>query len=126
MEELPAARSILLGPRRQVQQRLFAVRQNAPGRQHGLARPAQMQPLGNAIDKQVGDREFRQITAGKRLVLRPQPLGDLAHRGAAQQAAAIDIGKHRLNVARRQPARVHLHRQSLQLLGAAPHHLPDT
>jgi len=71
LEELPAARGILLGPRRQVQKRLFAVRQNAPGRQHGLARLAQMQPLGNAIDKQVGDREFRQITAGKRLVLRP-------------------------------------------------------
>ena len=84
-----------------------------------------MQPLGNPVDKQVSDREFRQIAAGKRLVLGPQPLGDLADRRAAQEAAAIRTGKHRLDVARRQPARIHLHRQSLQLLGAAPHHFPN-
>ncbi len=84
-----------------------------------------MQPLGNPVDKQVSDREFRQIAAGKRLVLGPQPLGDLADRRAPQEAAAIRTGKHRLDVARRQPARIHLHRQSLQLLGAAPHHFPN-
>jgi len=49
---------------------------------------------------------------------------DLAHRGAAQQPEAVRTGKHRLDVAGRQPARIHLHRQSLQLLGAAPHHFP--
>src|SRR6516225_1018305 len=33
--------------------------------------------------------------------------------------------KQRLDIARRQPPRVHLHFQSLQLIGAAPHHLSD-
>jgi hypothetical protein len=55
----------------------------SPGGQHRLARLTQMQALGNAVDKQVNNREFRQITGGKRLVLRPQPLGDLADRRAA-------------------------------------------
>ena len=84
-----------------------------------------MQPLGNPVDKQIGDLEFRQIAAGERLILRPQPLGDLADRRAAQQAAAIGVGKHRLDVARRQPAGIHLHRQGFQLLGAALHHLAN-
>ena len=59
LEKLLAARRVLFGPRRQVQQRLFAVRQNTPGSQDRLARLPQMQPLGNAIDKQVDDLEFR-------------------------------------------------------------------
>jgi hypothetical protein len=84
-----------------------------------------VKPLGNPVDKQISHREFRQIAAGKRLVLGPQPLGDLADRRAAQQAAAIRTGKHRLDVARRQPAGIHLHRQALQLFGAAPHHFPN-
>jgi len=52
-KEFAAARRVLLGARRQVQQRLLAVRQKAPGRQHCLAWLAQMQPLGNPVDKQV-------------------------------------------------------------------------
>ncbi len=84
-----------------------------------------MQPLGNAVDEQINHCELRQIAAGKPLVLGPQPLGDLADRRAAQQAAAIRTDKHRLNVARRQPAGIHLHRQALQLFGAAPHHFPN-
>ena len=117
LEELPAARRILFGPRRQMQQRLLAIGQNAPGRQHRLARLAQMPPLGD-LDKQIDDREFRQIAAGKRL-------GDLAHCRTAQPTAALAVSKQRLDIARRQPARVHLHFQSLQLIGAAPHHLSD-
>jgi len=108
-----------------VQEGLFAVRLDAPSRQHCLARLAQMQPLGNPVDKQVGNFELRQIPGGECLIFRPQPLGDLADRRTAQQAATLRVGKHRLDVARRQPAGIHLHRQGLQLLGAAPHHLAN-
>ena len=85
LEELPAARRILFGPRRQMQQRLLAIGQNAPGRQHRLARLAQMPPLGD-LDKQIDDREFRQIAAGERL-------GDLAHCRTAQPTAALAVSK---------------------------------
>src|SRR5215813_5230176 len=84
-----------------------------------------MQPLGNAVDKKIGDLKLRQVTTNEALVFRPQALGNLAHRGAAQQAAAIPVGKHRLDVPRRQPTRIHLHRQPLQLLGPAPHDLAN-
>jgi hypothetical protein len=83
LEELLAARRVLLRARRQVQQRLLAVGQNAPGRQNGLTRLAQMQPLGNPVDEQVDDLELRQIAARKGLVLRRQPLRDLAYRRPA-------------------------------------------
>ena len=75
--------------------------------------------LGSPVEKQVGDLKLRQIARREHLIFRPQPLGDLTDRGAAQQAAAGGIGKHRLNVAGRQLARIHLHRQSLQLLVAS-------
>ena len=94
-----------------MQQRLLAVRQDPPGGQHRLTRLAQMQPLGNTIDKQIKEREFRQVAAGKCLVFCPQPLSDLADRGAAQRALAGIVGKQRLDVAGRQPAGIHLYRQ---------------
>jgi hypothetical protein len=83
----------------------MAVRQHAPGGQHRLARLPQMQPLGDAVDKQVDHFELGQIAAGKRVVLRPQPLRDLAHRRAGEQGATVLVGKQRFNVACRQPAR---------------------
>jgi len=58
-----------------------------------------MRPLGNPIDKQIGDLKLRK----SRLALRPQPLGDLVHWGAAEQAAALQVGKQRLDVAGRPP-----------------------
>src|SRR5262249_18279197 len=125
VEEFPAARRVFLGPWRQVQQRLLAVREDAPRGQHRLARLAQMQPLGNAIDEQIKDREFRQVAAGKRLVFRPQPLSDLADRSAAQQAVAGLAGKQCFDVAGRQTAGIHLHRQRLQLGGPPPYDLPN-
>ena len=76
-----------------------------------------MQPLGNAVDKQVDDCELRQVATGEPLVFGPQPVGDLADRGAAQQALAGAVGKQRLDIAGRQPARIHLHRQRFQLGG---------
>jgi len=53
LEELAAARRVLLAPWRQVEKYLMAVRQHTPGGQHRLARLPQMQPLGDAVDKQV-------------------------------------------------------------------------
>jgi hypothetical protein len=41
-----------------VQERLLAIRQDPPRRQHRLAPLAQMQPLGNPVDKQVNDLEL--------------------------------------------------------------------
>ena len=80
----------------------MAVRQHAPGGQHCLARLPQMQPLGDAVDKQVDHFELGQIAAGKRLVFRPQSLRDLAHRRAAQQrlaALSVPCGVCRVDVA---------------------------
>jgi hypothetical protein len=84
-----------------------------------LARLPQMQPLGDAVDKQVDHLELGQIAAGKRLVFRPQSLRDLAHRRAAQQRLAALVGKQRFDIARGQSARIHLNRQRLQFLAPA-------
>src|SRR5436189_3489610 len=54
-----------------------------------------MQPLGDAVEEQVDHLELGQIAAGKRLILRPQPFRDLAHRRAAQQRLAAVVGKQR-------------------------------
>jgi hypothetical protein len=53
LEELAAARRVLVRARRQVQQRLLAVGQDAPRRQHRPTRLAEMQSLRNAVDEQV-------------------------------------------------------------------------
>jgi hypothetical protein len=79
-----------------------------------------MQPLGDPVDEQVDDLELREVPADEGFVLLPQPLGDLAHRRAAQQAASVLIREQRLDVARREAARVHLHRQRLQVRRPAP------
>jgi hypothetical protein len=34
-----------------------------------------MQPLGDAVDKQIEDVELRQVATGEPLVFGPQPLG---------------------------------------------------
>jgi hypothetical protein len=57
-----------LVPGARCKQRLLAVPQNAPGCQHRPARLSQMQPLGNAVDKQVGDSKLRQVAAGEPLI----------------------------------------------------------
>ncbi len=56
VEELAAARRVLLAPRCQVQQHPMAVRQHTPGGQYRLARLPEMQPLGEALDKSWGQR----------------------------------------------------------------------
>ena len=54
LEERRAARRILLGARREVQQDLPAVFGDAPGAEHRLARQPGVQPLGHAVDEEVG------------------------------------------------------------------------
>jgi hypothetical protein len=39
-----------------------------------------MQPLGDPIDEQVKDLEFREVSTRESLVFRPEPFGDLAYR----------------------------------------------
>jgi hypothetical protein len=39
-----------------------------------------MQPLGDLVDKEVGDGELTEIPVGERFVLLPQALGDLARK----------------------------------------------
>jgi hypothetical protein len=73
-----------------VQQDLLAVLGDPPGAQHRLARQAGVQPLGH-----------------------------LAHGGAAQQAGAAGVPKGGLDVAGAQPARVHLDGELLERSGAA-------
>jgi hypothetical protein len=51
---------------------------DAPGREHRLARLAQMQLLGDPVDEGVPDLELGQIAARKALVISPEPLGQLA------------------------------------------------
>lgn len=46
-------------------------------------------PLGNAINEQVGDVVFRQIAASELLTVRPQPLADQQDCGAPQPPPAL-------------------------------------
>jgi hypothetical protein len=108
-----------------VQQHLAAVAGDAPGRQHRLARLAEMQPLGDAVNEEIDDVEFGEVARREGFVLGPQPLRDLAHRRPAQQRAALLVGEHRLDVARREAAGIHLDRERLQLLAASTHHLAN-
>ena len=78
-----------------------------------------MQPLGDAIDEQVHQVMLAELATREALVVRPQAFRNLAHRALRQQALAVDIGERRLDVAHRQPARVHLNGQPLELFGAA-------
>jgi len=100
LEERAAARRVLVRARRQVQQRLLAVDQDAPRCQHRLTRLAQMQALRNTVDEQVDHVELAEVAAGKLLLFRPQPLAERAHRRAAQQRRARTVRKQRLDVPR--------------------------
>jgi hypothetical protein len=55
-----------------MQQYPTALQRKAPGRQNRFAFGARPQPLGNAVDKQVGDHVLAQVPLGKSLVVRPQ------------------------------------------------------
>ena len=88
LEEGAHRLGVLLGAGHEGKQHLAAVLADAPGGDHRLARLAGAQPLGDAVDIEVDDRVLRQVALRERLVFRPQPLADLAHRRARQQPAA--------------------------------------
>ena len=98
LEEGRAARRVLLRARRQMQQDLLAVVSDAPGTKHRLPRQAGVQPLGHAVDEQVGDRELAEVPPGEGFVLLPQPLGHLADRRATQDAGPARIPERRFDV----------------------------
>src|SRR5579862_8119042 len=66
-----------------------------------------------------------ELATREALVVRPQAFGNLAHRALGEQALAVHIGEGGLDVAHRQPARVHLNGESLQFLGAATQRRTD-
>jgi hypothetical protein len=74
LEERGYCLGIFLGPRHQMQQHAAALNHIAPGRQYWLALGARTQPLGNAVNEQIGDLVFAQVALGEGLVILPQPL----------------------------------------------------
>jgi hypothetical protein len=62
-EERRAARRVFLRARSQVQQDLPPVVGQAPRAEHGFAGQPGVQPLSDAVDKQVGLRKLAQVPA---------------------------------------------------------------
>ena len=89
----------------QVEQHLAPVLGDPPDAEHGLARQAGVQALGDPIDEQIGDQELAEVPAGEGLVLLPEVLGHLAHGGATQQAGAGGVSECRFDIPRARPAR---------------------
>jgi len=80
----------------------------------GFAGQAGVQPLGDAVDEEVGHGEFTEVAPGEGFVFLPEPLRHLAHGGPTQHAGPARVAKGGLDVARAQPARVHLEREALE------------
>ncbi len=110
---------VLLRARHQVQQHLAPLGGEAPGGQDRLPALPGTQPLGDAVDEEIGDVVLAEIPLDEVLVVRPQPLAQLRDRRARQQQAAPLVPEGLLDVAHRKPARQKLHRQVLQLLAMA-------
>src|SRR5215207_5676649 len=66
-----------------------------------------------------------EVSGCERLVLSPQPLGNLAHRRAAQQMTACFVGERVLDIPRRQPSCIELDREILERSGPPSDVLPD-
>ncbi len=114
LEERPHRFDILLRSGHQPQKRFAPVLADPPGGQNRFSPLARTQPLGDAVDKQVGHRVFGEIALAEVFVLGPQLLGDLAHRRPRQKPPAGLVGKRVLDVAGRQAPRVKLDRQPLE------------
>jgi len=114
LEERPHRFDILLRSGHQPQKRFAPVLADPPGGQNRFSPLARTQPLGDAVDKQVGHRVFGEIALAEVFVLGPQLLGDLAHRRPRQKPLAGLVGESVLDVARRQAPRVEFDRQSLE------------
>src|SRR6266542_1968549 len=108
-----------------MQQRPAAIDCVAPGRQHRFALGASSQPLGNAVDEQIGDLVFAQIPLGEGLVIIPQPRPQLRDRRPRQQQPPALVLEGILDVAHGEPARQHHDPQILERLGVPLQVLAD-
>ena len=125
LEEGPNRLGILLRSRHQVQQDLAPFLADAPGRENRLACLACPKPLGDAVHEEIDDPILAEVTRRERLVLGPQPLGDLAHGRPAQQPTSGFVRERVFDVARRQSACVELDRQVLERAGPTRQVLSD-
>ena len=92
-----------------MQENLLALEREAPGRQHRLSPLPGPQPLGDAVDEEVGDLELAKVALGEAEVVRPEPLPHLRDRRARQQQAPTFFPEGIFDVAHRETARQHLH-----------------
>jgi len=115
LEERRTTGGVLLRARGQVEEDLAAVLGDAPRAQHRLAGQPGVQPLGDAVDEEIGDGEFTEVARRERFVLLPQPLGHLADRRATQDAGAPRVAEGGFDVPRAQPAGIHLDGELLEL-----------
>src|SRR5829696_463715 len=81
--------------------------------------------LGDAVHEEIDDPILAEVTRRERLVLGPQPLGDLAHARPAQQPTSGFVRERVFDVARRQSACVELNRQVLERAGPTRQVLSD-
>ena len=96
------------------QKRFTSVLADPPGGQNRFSPLARTQPLGDAVDEQVGDRVLGEIALAEVFVLGPQLLGDLAHRRPRQKPPVGLVGEGVLDVARRQAPRVEFDRKPFE------------
>ena len=119
LEERPNRLDVLLRSGHQAQKRFAPVLADSPGGQNRFSPLARSQPLGDAVDEQIGDRMLGEIALSEVFVLGPQLLGDLAHRRPRQKSPTGLVGEGVLDVARRQAPRVEFDRQPLEFPGAS-------
>ena len=64
-----------------MEQHLAPIKGEAPSRQYRLALLSGSEPFGNAVDEQIGDLVLAEIPALEGLVVFPELLAHLGHRG---------------------------------------------
>jgi hypothetical protein len=110
----------LRGAPGQVPQDLPAIGEDRPGAQEALdTAPLEPEGLLDRVHEQVLDGKARQVAPGEGLGLLPQAHGDGTHHARADQAGPGDVGEGVLDVARRQPPRIHLGDQAVEDIGGA-------
>jgi hypothetical protein len=117
LEERRDRLGVLLRAGHQVEQHLTTVEGEAPGGQHRLAPLPGADPLGDAVDEQIGDVVLGEIARLEGLVVLPELLADLGDRRLRQQQPPGLVLEGVLDVAHRQAPRQHLDRQALERLG---------
>ena len=117
LEERRDRLGVLLRAGHQVEEHLAAVEGEAPGGQDRLAPLTGADPLGDPVDEQIRDVVLGEIAALEGLIVLPELLADLGDRGPREQQPAGLVLEGIFDVAHRQAARQHLHRQALERLG---------